>query len=673
MLTLPKRLGSEPQVETSVNLVKNPGFEKDDDGNNLPDEWTVIRGNFALDSGMKYKEGRSLRATTADPGVNPAVCQTVLCRQHNEYYFRAWVRGQGVAGAGAGVFMDWFDGAGRYIAGQYPAGLAGSFEWTLVEDRLVIPDGAASVRFGCHLLPGTTGTVWFDATGVEPVVPGPLRVYVKRPHYRGFVIPPVEAPFEAQLLVTRSGTWGARDATVRSELRDSGGRVVAKSEAVFAPAETVKTLQLQPPKNLPLGDYRWWFGLYAQLQQVRLIDESEYGVRSRRAMPGVHFDERGRTIVNGEPFFPLGVYMGTTEDEHLRRIAAAGFNTLLSYGHGLGEGAAPEQSTPAFFDRAQRHGLRVFYHTLNFYEGFHYVETPHPSGLDAARYYVTRLRNHPALLAYYTADEPSYSLGPKLQDMYNMIVETDIHHPCFQVNFLGDIADRREVSRIIEFFHDTLDVQGVDPYVIPCNPLELVAVWTEGALDSTRGVKPVWVVPQMFDPSAYGTTDRPPAGCLEPRLREPTLEEKRCMAYLALTAGAKGLIFYNYYDLFRTTGGVVLPPTDPLVQRRFAEFHQLGRELHSVTPPLLRWEPFEPAFAPAATPVRHLSLRLGKSLLFLLANPTRQPRSVRVTLPPGDWREVKFRHGGLTGALSGARLDVTLPAVGSGDVLVSAA
>ncbi|HYE13693.1 MAG TPA: hypothetical protein VD968_04540 [Pyrinomonadaceae bacterium] len=666
----------EPQVETAENLLQNAGFEKDDDRNNLPDAWTVLRGSFALDPGVKYRDKRGLRVSTTDPEAAPVIYQTVPCKPGGEYYFRAWVRGQGLAGSspiGAGVFMGWTGKDGKYLGGEYPPGLMGTFNWALVEGKVVIPEEATVIHFGCYLHRGTTGTAWFDAACVEPVRPGPLTVYVLWPHYRGVVVPPIVKPFRAEISLRRMGQWGKRQATVRSELRDSRGNVVAKAEAVFAPAESVKTLELQVPKSLPLGKYRWWFGLFNVTGQT-LLDEGEYGVTASASMPAVHFDEAGNTIVNGSRFFPLGVFMGPTEDEHLARIAAAGFNTVLSYGHGLGEGTAPEQSTRAFFDRAQRHGLRVFYHTLNFYEGTKgFINTGHPSGLDAARYFATQVSDHPALLAYYTADEPHPSLVPKLRDMYNRLVETDFNHPCYQVHHLGNQTDGRVIATHLQLFYDSHDVVGVDPYVVPCSPLDLVAVWTEGALGSTRRAKPVWVVPQLHDLSAYETTDKAPDYCLEPKLREPTFAERRCMAYLALTAGAKGLIFYNYYDLFRTTGEVLLPATDPLVQRRLGEFHQLGQELRFIIPPLLRWERIPLTFAPATTPVRRISMRMGKTLYFLLANPTKQQQTVRVALPPGDWREAKARHGGLTVALAGARLDVTLPAVGSGDVVVNAA
>ena len=675
-LTLTRRLAAEPQVETSENLVLNPGFEKDPDQNNLPDGWTVLRGGFTLDTAVKYRETRSLRVSAPDPEAYPVIYQTIPCKRFNEYFFRAWVKGQNVVGdtpVGASIFIDWADKDGKYLGGHYPAGLKGTFDWKLVEDRVVIPEEAVTVHFGCYLPRGNTGTVWFDTTCVEPVLPGPLRVYVKRPNYRGFVIPPINAPFEAEISLRRVGVWGTRQATVRSELRNSRGRVMAKAELVFAPKESVKNLQLRAPKDLPLGEYRWWFGLF-NVTGKTLIDEGEYGVHASASMPSVHFDERGRTIVDGAPFFPLGVYVGTTEDVHLKRIAASGFNTVLSYGHGLGEGSGPDQTTQAFFDRAHANNLRVFYHTLNFYEGFgSFINTGHPSGLDAARDFISRVRDHPALLAYYIMDEPPRSIGPKLQDMYNLIAEIDINHPCYQVHFLGGQTDRANISRILEFFHDSLDVIGVDPYVIPCAPLELVSSWTEGALDSARRSKPAWVVPQLHDLSIYfGDPILKPEVCLEQKYREPTFAEKRCMAYLALIAGARGLVFYSYFDLFRTTNYTELPETDPIVQRRFEEFKQLGQELRFITPPLLRWETITPAFAPATTPVRHLSMKLGKSLYFLLANPTRQAKTVRVTLPPGNWKEVKFRHGGLTGALAGTRLDVTLPAAGCGDVVVNA-
>ncbi len=50
-------------------------------------------------------------------------------------------------------------------------------------------------------------------------------------------------------------------------------------------------------------------------------------------------------MVNG--FFPLGIYANVATDEHLARIAAAGFNTVLNYDYGEKKILTPFSATHA--------------------------------------------------------------------------------------------------------------------------------------------------------------------------------------------------------------------------------------------------------------------------------------------------------------------------------------
>ena len=68
--------------------------------------------------------------------------------------------------------------------------------------------------------------------------------------------------------------------------------------------------------------------------------------------PTVTIDRHNRTLVNGKPFFPLGWYFGphpgdANYREHLDRIAASPFNTVMPYGINTGsvEACAPTSTT----------------------------------------------------------------------------------------------------------------------------------------------------------------------------------------------------------------------------------------------------------------------------------------------------------------------------------------
>jgi hypothetical protein len=74
------------------------------------------------------------------------------------------------------------------------------------------------------------------------------------------------------------------------------------------------------------------------------------------------------------------------------------------------------------------------------------------------------------------------------------------------------------------------DILACDPYPIPNVSLRYVADATAAAVRSVAGMKPVWTILDQ-----YGD-------------KRPSLQELRCMAYLAIIAGANGLGVYAWDD-----------------------------------------------------------------------------------------------------------------------------
>jgi hypothetical protein len=133
----------------------------------------------------------------------------------------------------------------------------------------------------------------------------------------------------------------------------------------------------------------------------------------------------------------------------------------------------------------------------------------------------------------------------------------------------------------LPYFRETTDVMGVDPYPVPLIPVAHVSDWTDKAVRAVRGRMPVWVVPQAFGwyqcfPPGVDRTRIPTATELLTG-RAPTYEESRCMTYLALTHGAKGLIYWCYYNMR------VLPQ----YQEMWAGMKRIGKEVKMLSPVLL--------------------------------------------------------------------------------------
>jgi len=116
-----------------------------------------------------------------------------------------------------------------------------------------------------------------------------------------------------------------------------------------------------------------------------------------------------------------------------------------------------------------------------------------------------------------------------VRDLYQTVKETDTDHPCSLV-----IMSPRAAGE----YQSCADVIWIDPYPVPSTPVTYVSTCTGGAV-SEVGDKPVWTIPQAFDWSVWRT------GKVD-KVHRPTPEEERCMTYLALVHGAKGIIYWAH-------------------------------------------------------------------------------------------------------------------------------
>lgn len=236
-------------------------------------------------------------------------------------------------------------------------------------------------------------------------------------------------------------------------------------------------------------------------------------------------------------FFPLGWYDRLGKTDHLDEIADEGMNTVLPYDNQSGKPGA-------YLDAAKKAGLRVIVEiprTL--------VRARDAAGIGA---FVRRYNNHPALLAWYLADEPTSTptLGPlpasEAGPLYGAIKGNDERPVAIAFSAGQDPAA----------FRDAMDVVMYDDYPVRAehDEFERFYAWTHRVLDRGRiaseedGFIPVL---QAFG----GPPEAPVAG-----RRLPTEDEQRYMVYTSLQAGATGLLFWARYRADETWVREVLMP-----------------------------------------------------------------------------------------------------------------
>lgn len=618
-----------------TNLVMNGGFEDMEKG--IPSGWSIPLDICSLESGTTHSGKLSLKYARTDKNDYRLVYQRLPCEPGKLYKVTVWVKGENVKGEqtdqGAGFCIEWSDSEGNWLGGTYPNCISGTFSWREISTYVRIPKEASRAHITLYMRRGTTGVAWFDDVEVLRVAPPLLTVRVISPSYRGILCLPSKGKrVTAEIEIDREDyNLVGVPLYIETRLIDTKRKIMAESKTKLDSKRQDITLSLPLP-DLAQGNYKWLFKIVKKNKEIAM-ESIEIKV-VKQPEERVYIDEKNRLIVDGKPFFPLGLYLGPTEEEHLKRIADAGFNTILCYGYGVG-------STPeAYMERARKYGLKVIYSIKDFYEGTAYFPETGKSGLELAKEYVEKLREHPALLAWYINDELPISYIPKLTEMYELIKKLDPNHPQFQV--LYQIPD-------LELYYNCTDVMGVDPYPIPSRPIMMVSDWTSSAVKAMRNAKPVWVVPQIFDPSVYNPNMSP---------REPTFEEKKNMFYQALINGAKGLIAYSYFDLLRVSGGKDAPKE--IFEKRWQEVSNIVGEIKKLIPTLLGGEdiPHLQGKTPDSKALFKGILYQNK-LYILVANITTESVSFTLLLPGKGWRSIK-RIDGISSSLIENKLLVSL-------------
>ena len=305
----------------------------------------------------------------------------------------------------------------------------------------------------------------------------------------------------------------------------------------------------------------------------------------------------GGLIVNNRPFFPVGfycyspVYPTLPEEEVVR-----GFTVISPYQRILPETIGERKS---YMDRCAQLGMKVHYNLLSVSGGGGVnSEIKGVGEEDKKELLINEIKafmDHPALLAWYIADEPNgHNLAPeKLKEIYEIVKETDPWHPV-SVVFMAPFNSVKNYS-------EGLDIVMADPYPIPDFPVSMCGDVIRLLKKDFSGRSPVWIVPQAF-------------GGGELWSREPTIQEIRSMTWQAVIEGATGIQYFvrqglNYFPKSTAT---------------WNECGRIAMEINSLIPWLLSDE--EPIQVNSGSKNLVVTSRLHRGQLMVMAvNKTNEP------------------------------------------------
>lgn len=317
------------------------------------------------------------------------------------------------------------------------------------------------------------------------------------------------------------------------------------------------------------------------LQGKNILGEKRfkfYRYSEKRIQGASFIDKYGRTIVDGKPFLPIGLFGNSINEKQIKQIADNGFNCYMPY---TAMRMTPHGNNKLCFNAVDasmklfaKHNIKIIFSLKDQISSMRAAIYKYENirGLQAVtEAMVKRYKDNPALLAWYISDEnPRYEIKAiqKLRETANKL---DRNH--FTITLTYKISD-------LPFFASTGDVLCVDIYPIsdnnPCQQMVNLAIGVKTAAELKRSV---WSVTQAFN-----------WGCLRAKVNEPgkykqyrwpTEIEMRSTTVAAAVHGAKGFLFYSYDCIFKLG-----EKYEPGVSKR------IWGELNSVVKLLKEMEPF---------------------------------------------------------------------------------
>lgn len=553
----------EPGLAAPPNLAANPGFEDLDKDAPTPAGWGGDRAVYTRDGSVSRTGRASLRYVNGDPKRYRLCGQKVLLEPGRKYRLSAWVKTKDVAGSdsGATICMEWQDRAGKWLGGIYPKGVKGTRDWTEVSAITRLPAEAGSTcTISCYLRKGMTGTAWYDDVALVRVIDPALRTVLLTPFYRGRIdaTGPKEARVRVHLNLTDRDLKPADVKLLAQITAPAMNRTFG--EATAQPAGQGPVDLVVPLADLPVGKYALSVHLVGRDGKAIEVTRHPLERLADDFKATAYVDADRRLILDGKPFFPIGMYWGGITEEDIKRYADSKFNCLMPY----------QSPTEAQMDLAHRSGLKVIYSVKDLYAGSNHCPKTIRTEADeepGVRETVRKFREHPALLAWYLNDELPQSFMPRLEAHQRWVEEEDPHHPTWVVLF-----QVREVGDYIR----TFDVIGSDPYPIGRSSASLAAQWTIETFRQVESARPMWQVPQAHNWGNYEESDKKTG-------RTPSYAEMRSMAWQCICEGATGLVFYSWFDIKRN-------PDVPF-EKQWGELKKIAAEVAEATPVLLSVEP----------------------------------------------------------------------------------
>lgn len=535
--------------QQSANLIQDAGFEE-----NSPLWKNRNAGGWKILPGAGRNGTAGLVNTRTNPEDYVLLSQKIDLKPDCAYVFGAWIRTENLSGRGASVCVEWSNArTGKWLGGSYIEDVSGTCSWREIKGKFVAKKYSDPIQCSITFLvrKGSRGKVAFDDAYLRP----------DTAEWNAEILHPVQKTLSTkdrslELASFVSGTFRyAKEKSPRLfchvEIRDGKETLLEKDYPVknnriipefegMAPGEKQMKLTLSDEANkVILGEKRLAF---------RVVPEAELQKRT------VRIDSLGRTLLNGKPFLPVGIFMSGLTKAQIDIVAEAGFNTVLPYqSPTLGfNGKKGPAAVREVLDYCHAKQLKVVFSIKDAMpKGATNMILGEWNGItgDAAisRAIVEHFRDHPALLAWYVCDEIQPTYVESLRALRSRINRMDPNHPTFAVYYQFNSYER---------YLGGQDIFGIDPYPIlyaDTRDQRKVMEQIEGALKVQRltsGGIACWAAPQYMNWGVWQPDGRKDPAVYYKKYRFPTLGELHAMIAMEMIHGIRGFIGYSYSSLF---------------------------------------------------------------------------------------------------------------------------
>ena len=450
------------------------------------------------------------------------------------------------------------------------------------------------------------GCAWIDNLEIYEVVYEPVTTYLKLPAYKGLITDPEgESDIRLTSYITGMGSIYEPEKTkLVATVSDLDGKVLMSSEHIAPTKEMDVTFS---SKSLEVGDYDLCSKL-VDVESGKVYGENHYMLRKRPSdfKTKYRFDEYGRLLKDGKPWFPFGSYAYGNQREDLEDFKDTNIDLIICNSTSrwflnydlLKEWAKTDVKLLMTTDYYFANALRGEY------------QNPDITTIASERAVLDRvidnldLTNQEAFIGYGINNESSpLQWGRRMGWRNQHLAEKDFDHLTYGVSSGGPGVAAAN-SRM-------QDIYACDePYPITGKADDPIwEVWEKsGAVAKESYNRPMWTVLQVSDLKLMGR---------EPyisRKRGPNEEELRNMAWQAVCAGAQGIMYYAHFH-------VIMPGAGRPKSETFPEYLRVTDEVHAFEDVILSREDTPDLYAKAdrmdrfAYTVRRYN---GKTYVFLV-------------------------------------------------------